>query len=884
MSRKIPGLGVLGVVVICALVGLVAVFLLSWLSTKFASPSLTIPTVGSDTALVKNPANLVNPLIGTGSTTHITKGSYFAPGTQHIDTFPGASMPFGMIQWSPDTPSRPDGGGYYYKDSSILGFSLTHVSGPGAPMGGDIPILPTTGALDGDPQFTEMAFSQRHETAKPGYYSVQLGCSATPKLPSALNSLGFEQKLFLESKFIAKYRYGCKKGSDQHGIDVRLSVTKRTGIGVFVYPKTTRANLLFKVSDTEGLLGQGSVGEVSIVGSREIVGSTTALVMGKLMTPYTLYFVAVFDRPFSSFGTWHQNHIVAYSTSTGVNAPACGAYLTFNTTEDRQVKMKVGISYVSEADAVSNLTFEDPGWSFSKVARDAWNTWDNLLKRVDIAGGTHNEQVTFYTALYHSLLDPTTFSDVNGSYMGFVNPNGFSAKVEQASGYTQYTNFSGWDIYRDELPLLALIVPNEASDMMHSLVEDATQGGWLPKWPSLNSYTGAMGGDSASPIIADAYAFGARDFPLNTALSFMLKGATVSTPSFPGLPAIPTGMFSAPRVPYIERPGLSYYQKQGWIPNFPQGYRGYLIDDSASVTLEYAIDDASLAFFAKDLGSIGVYKNFITRAQNWHNLINSTTKYIQPRDANGSFPKGAVFHRYSALSLGFGSLLEIGHSGQSGFQEGNVYQYEWDVPFNLAGLVHAIGGEGVAFTRLGKLFQHLNAGPYMPYYWAGNEPDIGAPWVYNFIGKPYMTQQIVHRIMAKEYFNAPGGLPGNDDLGAMSSWYVWAAMGLYPEIPGVSGLVVSSPLFSRIVVDVPTGYDFKILAAHQGPYIQAAWLGKTPFPASWITLGQLTNHTLAFDLGTSANISWGSKKSDLPPSVAAGLTVGSVAKASSDSS
>jgi putative alpha-1,2-mannosidase len=863
-------------------------------------------------ALVSDPASLVDPMIGTGSG-GATVGQ--------IDTFPGAAAPFGMLTFSPDTPSRPDGGGYNYADSSTMGFSLTHLSGPGCGADGDFPILPTVGSIGADPVDSTEPFSHSEETATPGSYGVTLD----PGTSSAIKS--------------------------------DLAATTRTGIGTFTYPSTTAANMLFKIGDSQS---GNTAADIKVVGDDEVTGDETAGQFCGSPGTYPIHFVAKFSRPFTSDGTWQTEPtgpdvftqptgsldwgyhdvtsggttaaITPTTTSTGASAiswqqstaqanswiqadppaltqgdtylasvtvqgtgdvfldfyngqadvdsqpvdltstpttltvattvptgaigspvvevrtedtgpvdleasalslrqesvvettgsasasahgtpvqrvPAAadgkaagpvltapagteaegsqsrtqvasatglgsGSWVTFDTTRQASVTMKVAISYVSQDDAWQNVKAEDPGWSTAAVAARTHAEWNDYLSRVKIGGGTAAQQAEFYTALYHSLLDPNVFSDVNGDYIGFDD------KVHQLpKGQVQYANYSGWDTYRSEVPLLAVIAPEQTSQMMNSILDDQAQGGWLPKWGFADDYTDVMNGDAADPILAEAYAFGARDFDTRAALAAMIKGATV----------VPTSS-QLGQGWYDERPDLAAYESDGYVPNTQESSLSP-VDNGASETLEYSIADFSISQLATDLGDTSTAATFLQRSQNWTNIFNTATGYIEPRDGSGEFPE------LGPDTYGLSSF------GQSGFQEGNAAQYTWEVPQDLGGLISGIGGDAATIQRLDTFFQQLNAGPNAPYDWAGNEPSLGIPWVYDYAGAPQETSQVVDQLLTSVYSDTPGGEPGNDDLGAMSSWYVWASLGMFPETPGTSVLALNAPIFSRAEFDVP---------------------------------------------------------------------------------
>jgi predicted alpha-1,2-mannosidase len=786
-------------------------------------------------SLVRDPTALVDPFLGTGS-----GGTVVGP----VDMFPGASAPFGMLAWSPDTPSRPASGGYNYADSSTIGLSLTHASGAGCGIAGDVPILPTIGAIGTNPTAATEPFSHSAETAHPGSYATTLGTGSS-------------------------------------AIGVSLAATTRTGIGEFSYPATTSANMLFKVGDSQASVNTAGV---SVVGDNEVTGSVSAGKFCDMPNGYTLYFAAEFDRSFSGYGTWNGTTVTTgdrtmtsratsrtagrpapanaarvappgteakgsqQRTDLSASGPASGAWVSFDTSTNANVGMKVAVSYVSTAGAEANLRAEDPGWSEPAVAAKTRAQWRGLLSEIRIGGGTHDQQVQFYTALYHALLDPSTFSDANGEYLGM------DAKLHRtARGQTQYTTFSGWDIYRDEVPLLAAVAPAQTSAMAQSLVNDAAQGGWLPKWPVANGYTDMMGGDSSDAIIAEAYAFGARDFDTRAALAAMVKGATqVQSSSDLG-----EGY-------YTERPGLASYLANGYVSN-DEATSGSAVPDGASLTLEYATDDYAISAFAKDLGVTGTSRTFLGRSQNWTSLYNVDSGYLQPRDDAGNFPAG------DPVTAGLGSF------GQSGFQEGNAAQYAWMVPQDLGGLISAMGGNSAVDARLDTYFTQDNLGPNDPYYWAGNEVDLLAPWIYDYAGQPYKTQAEVHKLLDDVYSDTPGGEPGNDDLGAMSSWYVWGALGMYPQTPGSPVLVLGAPLFPRVQVNLP-GHHLALNApgaSDQGYITHMSVNGKTG-NRDWLPAQDLTGAsgggatTVNLQISGTPDTKWAAAPADAPPSYASG--------------
>ena len=777
-------------------------------------------TTGTADATVTNPAALVHPLDGTGT-------GPVNPGT--VGEFPGADLPFGMIQWSPDTTPNAvaSGGGYDFSDTSIQGFSLTHLSGTGCPSYQDVPILPTLGAVGAAPESASEPFSHQHESAAPGRYQVELAPGPSP-------------------------------------IDVSLAVTTRTGIARVTFPRDTQSNLLFKVG---GSINPVSADQVRVVGRDEVEGQVTSGQFCGTGNNYTVHFVARFEQPFTAHGTW---------TGAGVDAGAgscsgtsCGAYVSFDTDSPdvakRTVTMKVALSFVSTNDALANLGAEDPGWSLPHVADQATARWNSVLGRIDAAGGTPAEEHTFYTALYHSLLAPNVVSDDNRRYMG---SGGHVATVD-AGHDAEYADFSEWDIYRSEVQLISLLSPSASDDMVQSLVDDAGQNGWLPKWAIVGGDESQMNGDSADPIIADAYAMGATHFDTSAALRAMVKGATQNETGH-GLE--------------IERQYLSQDLSQHYVNAGSLDLTSIDYSIGGSVTLEYAIDDFAIAQLARSLHDTSTATQMAQRAANWEYEFDPATGSVQARGQDGSFPPGAAFET---------SQLEPG--GQTGFEEGNASQYTWSVPQDLSALASLMGGDAAATRALTTYFTSLNATRDQPYDWSGNEPSEWAPWEFDSFGAPEDTQSTVRAIVDDEYADAPVDEPGNDDLGALSSWYVWAAMGLFPITPGTATLALASPLFPSVRIELPDGH--RIVenapgAAASRPYIRALTVHGVTRPTTaaatcasaandsapagqwalpWLPASVIkTGATLDFTLSARPDPAWGKDPADAPPSYTAG--------------
>jgi predicted alpha-1,2-mannosidase len=745
--------------------------------------------------------------------------------------FPGAALPFGMVQWSPDTtPSAPHSGGYDYRDDHVSGFSLTHLSGAGCALYGDFPFLPTTEPLSSSPASPsggldgrfQPGFSHADERARPGFYAVRLN-------PSGGGA-----------------------------IEVALTATTRTGMARFTFPRNPHASVLINAG---GSAQPDDYAQVSVdPARREIDGSASSGLFCGQRPRYRIYFAAVFSRGFAASGTWQQGSLqpgseAAEDTQTPVADPTAtaqaGAYATFDTRDNRVVGVRVGVSFVSVADARANLAAESGHAGFGKLATRATSRWNQALGRIRVSGGSGRHLDTFYTALYHALLAPRTFDDVGGAYMGM------DGRVHRARGRTQYADFSGWDVYRTQIPLLAILAPQRAADIVRSLLADAAQSGCLPRWPYAAGQSMTMVGDSADPMIASAAAFGAGGFDAGAALAAMVKGASEPCASANG--------------EYLERQGLEPYEALGYVPfdldvNARNANSIYGSPDSvwgsAATSLEYYLDDFAIAqFAARELHDSAAYREFIQRSGDWRRLFEPASGMIEPRYSSGAFPQP-----YDNLEGG-------------GFVEGNSAQYTWMVPQDPAGLFRRMGGRARAAARLDAFLRNLNGsagGTHTDHALLGDEPTLLTPWLYDWMGRPYRTQAAVRRAL-ELYDTSPDGYPGNDDLGTLSAWYVFGALGLYPAVPGVGMLAIGSPLFGRAEIRLPHRRRAVITAsARRGrravspasaPYVDSLELGGHAYPRPWISYCRLARGaTLAFQLRRFPNARWGTRRSEAPPS------------------
>jgi predicted alpha-1,2-mannosidase len=775
----------------------------------------------------------------------------FGTGGGAANTFPGPVLPLGMIQWSPDTsPSTANvGGGYAYDDTTIRGFSVRHLSGAGCPNEGDVPFLPTTKPITAspvDPLTVDYrssflpSFSHADEDASAGYYRVGLN----PKTPARINA--------------------------------ELTATTRSGLGRFTFPATDSSSVLINAT---GSKTGNKAGSVTIDPARhEVSGSTSSGGFCVSSNTYKLYFVATFSRPFAAYGTWTQQSLAPGSTSAHDSLPIespiftsgprygfglpgqgptaqTGAYITFDTTKNHLVEVRVGISFVSVGGARKNLLAETKGLAFDAIRQRARNAWNRMLGKIEVSGGRLDDRRTFYSMMYHALIGPSVFSDVDGRYIGFDHA------MHVARGYTQYSDFSGWDVYRSQIPLLALVAPKQASDFATSLLADQRQSGWLPKWSVANGHTDVMTGDPAPPSLAHILALGAKNFDARAALAASIKGATQSGTS--------------PNGGYVERQAVGDYQRLGYVPfeknaSAITGVFAQWLHDvpiplpsdidlawgSAATTLEYATADFAVARLAAAVGDTKTCRTFLARAANWRNVFDPSIGYVRPRWGTGQWVSNYDPNSNDQFS-------------SHGFVEGDGAQYTWMVPQDPAGLFAALGGKKRAKARLDQFFSELNAGMSSPHAFLGNEPNSNAPWLYDWIGEPYKAQSIMRRAILGMFNAGPGGYPGNDDLGQMSAWYVFGALGFYPAIPGSDVLALGSPLFPKAVLHL-SGGDLVITApsaARDAPYVHGLTMNGARYDKPWLRLRQvLHGAALAFTLGRSADSTWGTNPASAPPS------------------
>ncbi|MEO6419107.1 MAG: GH92 family glycosyl hydrolase [Polyangiaceae bacterium] len=748
-----------------------------------ADPAVAVSTVSSGLGA------FVDPFIGTGdgqSPDPVGNGLTGA-------TFPGAAAPFGMVQFSPDTPN-PSPPGYHYADAIISGFSLTHLNGSGCPSLRDLPIFPSAARPDFSAEQTE-AFSHADEKASPGFYEVKLASNVVVDLTATQRS--------------GLARFTFPEGSDAH---VTLSGGRRNDV------------FNFTLSGFEAHLA----GNDTVTGFRD--GGRFCLTDSK----YRLYYAVRFERPFAAFGTVESGEALDGVRDT--TASTGSAFFRFATTPSRVVQMKIGLSYVSAKHAMANLDAENPGWDFDAVHAKTLEDWNARLGKVRVEGPDDAARKSLYTGIYHALVQPAVFSDADGSYLGF------DGHVKVDAAHPRYANFSGWDVYRSWIQLAAVLAPKETSDFVRSLIGAGQECGALPRWSLANDDSGMMVGDPASPTIAGAYAFGARDFDASAALALMVKNGSDPSAKCNNATA---------------RPFLAEYLSLGFVsgvdPNNP-------VDGHVSVTQEYAVADYAVAQLANALGDEATHEAFLTRSGNWRNVFDL-------KAAGGPLPQV----RNAADVAGAPSFVASDPASNVGFTEGNAAQYTFFVPQDPYGLFTLLGGDAAAIGRLDALFVELNGGVTRPHFYMGNEPQFATPWLYAFAGAPHETQATVRKILTSVYSTQVGGLPGNDDLGATSAWQVWALLGLYPAVPGSGTLVLGSPWFPKTTINLGSGKTLTITAANAGvdaPYVQSLKIGGQGVTRSYVTWDEIKDgQTLDFVLGTAPNPAFGAAMSDRPPTL-----------------
>lgn len=704
---------------------------------------------------------LVNPFIGTGG---------------HGHTYPGASMPSGMMQLSPDTRLEGwDGcGGYHYSDNAIYGFSHTHLSGTGVPDYCDVLLMPFTGEVKWSNKEYLSPFSHANEKASPGYYEVVL---------------------------------------DKHNIKAQLTTTVRAGMHKYSFlSKDKNGSILIDLKHRDEVLDS----YIEKVSDTEIKGYRRSKAWA---TDQHVYFYIKFDKPIKNFVI---NNAGAIQTNTSQQGKDIKAFVSFDLGTDAAVQVKTGISGVSMDGAKLNLDKEIPDWNFEKVHTAAVTAWNDELGIIDVKGGTKDQQTIFYTSLYHTLLSPNIYTDVDGKYRGT------DLKIHQADGFTNYSVFSLWDTFRGFNPLMTILHPQRVNNWINTFLVQYKYGGMLPVWELSGNETFCMVGYHSVPVITDAYQKGIRGFDAKLALEAMTSYAE------------------------SDRFGLAQYRQQGYISNDYD-------HESVSKTVDYAYDDWCIAQMAKLTGNDEVYQRYIKRAQSYKNLFDPVSKHIRGK------VRGLWYSPFDATEV------------NNFYTEGNAWQYSFAVPQDVKGLMQLYGGKPQFAKKLNELFtttsvlsgrEQQDVTGLIGQYAHGNEPSHHIAYLFNYAGQPWRTQELVHQICKEFYTNSPDGLIGNEDCGQMSAWYVLSAMGFYPACPGSGEYAIGTPMFDETTIRLEGGKTFTIKAPHTTAndfYVQQTKLNGTAYTKTYLSHTAVMNGgVLDFTMGSKPDKTRGTKDTDAP--------------------
>lgn len=705
----------------------------------------------------------VNSLIGTDFTGN---------------TYPGAQAPFGMVQLSPDNglPGWDRISGYFYPDSTIAGFSHTHLSGTGAGDLYDISFMPVTIPYQEAeaPLGIHSRFSHADEEASAGYYRVLLKA---------------------------------------YNINVELTATERCGIQRYTFPQAESAVFLNLKKAMNWDFTDDSY--IEVVDSCTIQGYRFSEGWAR---DQRVYFCSRFSKPFASVGM----DTTAIRLKGKRIGTAYVARFNFDTTDGEQIVLSTALSGVSMEGAAKNLAAEAPHNDFDAYLAGAKDNWNRQLGKIEIVGGDKNDRVNFYTALYHTMIAPTVFSDVDGAYYG---PD---KKTHQTDGWVNYSTFSLWDTFRAAHPLLTYTEPERVNDMVKSFIAFYEQNGRLPVWDLWGGETDMMIGYHAVPVIVDAYLKGIGDFDAEKALEACITTANLDNYR-----------------------GIGLYKKKGYVPyNVKDEYNSE--NWSLSRTLEYAFDDYCIAEMARKMGKTGLADEYYKRSQNYRNVFNPATGFMQPLNDKGVFQPGFSPDDYTEHIC-----------------ESNGWHYFWSVQQDIKGLIALVGGKERFAEKLDSMFTYIpSSNEDLPLfstgmigqYAHGNEPSHHVIYLYNKVRQPWKTQKYAAQVMHELYFNAPAGLCGNEDCGQMSAWYVFSAMGFYPVNPVSGEYEIGTPVFPEMRMHLDNGKTFTVLApavSRENIYIQSVKVNGEPYDKSYITHDMIMSGvTIELEMGTETGKIW----------------------------
>ncbi len=758
-------------------------------------------------------ASYVNPFIGA-STSIDAAGVYHGLGK----TFPGATTPFGMVQCSPNTITGGDNGsGYSYEHTTIEGFAMTQLSGIGwyGDLGNFL-IMPATGELktaagtESDPdKGYRSRYSKENEIASAGYYSVLL---------------------------------------DDYQVKVEATATTRSGIYRFTFPENSRSriqiDLARRVGGTSTLQSIKVIDEHTIAGWMECPPEGGGWGNGDGKADYTVYFYAQFSKPLEAYGFWsaeipddmsrkrevvtseaYQELVANARVENGVTemeGKHLGFFTDFPSREGEEVIFKTGISFASLEGARENLEKEIPGWDFDRVHQEARDAWNNALQTIDVKGKSDEEKTIFYTALYHTMIDPRIFEDVNGNYIGG------DGKIRQSDSFTKRTVFSGWDVFRAQFPLQTLINPTLVNDMIQSLVTLAEESGkgYFERWELMNAYSACMIGNPAISVLTDAFFKGIGNYDIEKAYQIALGTS--------------------------ERNGNEEMGFAVRSDALDSGSAGYAVGEfSISNTLELSYTEWCMSQLAKKLDRQDDYEKYLHLSQSYKNVFDPQVGWFRARKEDGTWQEWPERGR---LQDGYGTV------------ESNPYQQGWFVPHDVEGMVALMGGEEKVIADLIDFFENVpDDMMWNDYYNHANEPVHHVPFLFNHLSHPWLTQKWSREICRRAYNNSVNGLVGNDDVGQMSAWYVLAAIGLYQVCPGDLRFEITSPVFEEITIRLDEahspGNSFTVKAdnnSEENIYIQDARLNGERLERCFLHYEEIiSGGILEIEMGPEPNRNWG---------------------------
>jgi predicted alpha-1,2-mannosidase len=727
-----------------------------------------ITTLSADENLVQ----YVNPLIGTASNYQLSNGN----------TYPAITLPFGMTSWTPQT--NEERWIYTYKADSLQGLRATHLPSPWISDYGSFSIMPLVGELTVDASGRASTFRHDNEVVSPYYYKVHL---------------------------------------KRYNIIAELTSTMRCSYVKFNFPKSPNAYVVIDAHPSDTYI------EI-FPEENKVVGYTRSN-NGGVPENFACYFVAFFDKSFSSFGTWMNREI--YSDNAKQEGKHVGAFLNFTTDSDESINLRVGTSFISIEQAEKNLENEIGKKSFEGIRNEAKEIWNEQLSKVRIDGCSNEQRMIFYTALYRCQLFPRVWYEFDD----FSNPiyfSPFDGKIHK--GY-MYTDTGFWDTFRTVFPLFTILFPERDSDIIRGLISAYEQGGWFPKWMS-PGYRNAMTGTFVGSVVTDAYYKGIQNFDVEKAYEAMVKDAIEKSDE--------GGR---------GRVGIEYYTELGYVP-------ADKVREATTRTLEFAYGDFCVAQLAKALNRIKDYEFFMTRAKNYKNVYDESTGFMRGRKSNSQW-----LEPFNPVEWG------------GPFTEGCAWHYTFSVPHDVQGLIILMGGKEQFINKMDELLStpsnFVHVGSYeriihemtemvlanMGQYAHGNQPVHNVLYLYNYAGEPWKTQKWVRKVMNNLYGPGPDGLPGDEDNGSMSSWYIFSSLGFYPVCPGVPMYVLGSPLFEKATINLPNGNTFIVIAknnSRKNKYIQSA-------NKSWIEHASVVNGgILEFIMGPNPNKNWASNFDSFP--------------------